>query len=145
MKKGIRIFALIVVGTPLLWCVCNFLSNISIQRDSLSSRIGAAVIALGVFGLLIWLSLSGGELSDFRKRERNNFVFRFPRGVSPSLTTMDSVLAELVYDYGLSDDEVERIVRSGVHDVVQEYRKNHPLNHRPPSYDLSDTVFPYNP
>ncbi len=54
------------------------------------------------------------------------------------------VLSELVYDYGLEDDEIKRIVRDDVHDAVSEYRKSHPLGYPPPSYEVDFiNVIPY--
>ena len=82
------------------------------------------------------------ELRMRRLKDRQNFVFTFPRRPAPSWTTTDDTLARLCYDYGLSDGEVERLVREGIREAAQQYRKQHPLDGPPPSDELYETVFP---
>lgn len=82
------------------------------------------------------------ELRQRRLRDRSCFVFSFPRQVTPAWSSADDTLARLAYDYGLSDSEVEHIVREGIHDAVRQYRRDHPVG-RPPSDDIDFVnVFP---
>lgn len=82
------------------------------------------------------------DLSERRRKDKNYFTFTFSRELQPSYTSADDTLARLAYDYGLSDSEVEHIVREGVHDAVRQYRRDHPVG-RPPSDDIDFVnVFP---
>lgn len=117
-------------------------SSIHISGDGIIFKIGEIAVGLCAIVAFIYISLELGELSKYRKEEKNNFVFKFPKKPVPSWGVLDGVLADLVYDYGLPDHEVERIVTSGIHDAVSQYRKKHPLDN-PPSNNLFDTVLPY--
>lgn len=83
------------------------------------------------------------ELRRIRLTDKSSYVFRYPRRPVPTWTYSDDTLARLVYDYGLSDSEVERLVKAGIHDAALQYRKEHPFPSAPPSDDLYETIFPY--
>lgn len=101
------------------------------------------VLEVAAVALIVWILWAHGELSKRRKKEKESWVFLFPRRISPTWTCEDDSLARLVYDYHLSDSEIQRIVKNSVHAAADQYRKDHPLDHRPPSDDLFDAVYPY--
>lgn len=142
MKKIFRRVLLCIAGLFLLVCLSAFFSSIHVSNDDIFFKISCTVLEICAFCCAVYIFNSLRDLSKRKKEEDANFILKFPRKPSPSWTTFDSVLADLVYDYGLDDDEVEKIARSGVHDAVSQYRKAHPLDHTP-SEDLFVTVFPY--
>lgn len=145
MKKLLKILRntlLCIFTIFFLVCSLAFFSGVHISGDGMIFKIGKISVSLAVVAAFIYISLALNELRKCKFEEKTNFILKFPRKLSPSWTTFDSVLADLVYDYGLDDDEVEEIARSGVHDAVSQYRKAHPLDHTP-SEDLFVTVFPY--
>lgn len=142
LPKWLRIVLLCIAGFFLLVCLSAFFSGIHISGNGLFFKIGCIVVGIGTWYCGIRIFMNSNELSKRKKEEDSNFILKFPKNPSPSWTTFDSVLADLVYDYGLGNYEVEQIARSGVHDAVAQYRKTHPLDHAP-SEDLFDTVFPY--
>lgn len=105
-------------------------------------KILASVVVLGSFCFFVWMAMKHDDLSRHKREEGDNFKLLFPRDPSPGWVYSDYILAELYHDYGLSDSEVERIARDGVHEAVARYRKSHPLDH--PSSDDIDfiNVFP---
>lgn len=137
IPKWLRIVLVLV----LLSCVGTFIGSISIQGSGLAFKIGACVAAVGVWLSFIYFLGMASELSNFKKREEENYVFHFPRSTS-QWSFMGSSLAELARDYHLRDDEIERIARAGVNKAATEYREKHPLDSQPSS-ELFDTVFPY--
>lgn len=91
-------------------------------------KIGAAVVVLGALCFLILVAMEHDDLSRHKREERDNFKLLFPRDPSPGWVCSDDILADLAYDYGLSDSEIERIARDGVHEAVSQYRRSHPLD-----------------
>lgn len=145
MKKTPQIFRtvlLCIIVVFLLVSVSEFLSNVHVSGNGLLFKIGCAVVGIGIWFCSAYIFMNSKELSKRKKEEESNFIFKFPKKPVPYWGTQDSVLADLVYDYDLNDCEVERIVDSGIHDAVAQYRKEHPLG-KVPSEDLFDTVFPY--
>jgi len=100
-------------------------------------------VVLGFLALLWYASSLRSKVKEHERQKAENYVFEFPRKLSPTWTYIDDSLARLVYDYGLSDSEIERIVKDGVHEADRKYREEHPLDH-PPSYDVDFiNVIPY--
>lgn len=141
-SKWLRRALLCIAGLFLLICLSVFSSSIHVSGNGIFFKISCAVFGACAFCCAVYIFMGLSDLSKRKKEEDSNFILKFPKNPSPSWTTFDSVLADLVYDYGLGNYEVEQIARSGVHDAVAQYRKAHPLDHTP-SEDLFDTVFPY--
>lgn len=138
MKKHAKSLYVVLACVAIIFAG-NFLSHVHISHGGTFFKIGAAVIVVCALAFLMWLLSVYHELSEYKQKEKDNFKFLFPRHLSPYA---DDVLACLVYDYGLSDGEIERIARDGVHEAVARYRKSHPLDH-PPSDDIDFiNVFP---
>lgn len=97
----------------------------------------AVVVLAGLSFSLCW------ERRRQKLLDASSFLFRFPRRPVPAWTSSDDTLARLVYDYELSDSEIDLIVKDGIKNAAQQYRKDHPLDGPPPSDVLYETVFPH--
>lgn len=128
ISMKLKKFLLVSLSCAAVICVGSFLSHVHISHGGASFKIGAAVIVLLGLWLFANLSMDRDELSKRKAEDRGNFKLLFPRDPSPDWIYSDDVLAHLSRDYGLSDSEVERIARDGVHEAVSQYRKSHPLN-----------------
>ena len=142
LPKWLRRALLCISGLFLLVCLSAFFSGIHVSGNGILFKISCAVFGVCALCCAVYIFIGLGDLSKRKKEEESNFILKFPRKPSPSWTAFDDVLADLVYDYGLDDYQVEQIARSGVHNAAAQYRKAHPLDHTP-SENLFDTVFPY--
>lgn len=141
MKGKRKVWHIVLLGIFLLLCVSVVISGIRITGDGPLFIIASVVVFAGAIVLLFYISSRCEKAAEFERRRRENYVFEFPKKPTSGWSGSDGILADLVYDYGMSDSEVERFIRDSVHDAVHKYRKEHPLQ-RPPSQDLFDTVFP---
>lgn len=98
------------------------------------------VIAVCALVLFIRFLMDHDELSRYKQEGRDNFKLLFPRELS---MYSDDILSRLSHDYGLSDSEIERIARDGVHEAAAQYRKKHPLDHAPSDEIDFINVIPY--
>lgn len=100
-------------------------------------------VVLGFLALFWYASSLRSKVKEHERKKAENYVFEFPKKPSPGWTSADGALADLAYDYGLDDGEMERIVRVGVQEAAWKYREEHPLKN-PPSNDIDFiNVIPY--
>lgn len=144
--KALRITSAVIAGLFCLVCVGSFLDcvHISVERPlGPLAVIGAVIIGIGACLLLAYYITAASERTSVKNERKINFVFTFPRKPSSGWSAADdALLARLVYDYGLPDSEVERIVKDGVRSAVYQYREDHPV-HAPSDEEDFINVFPY--
>ena len=142
MKK-LNTVVLVLLLLVTLAGVSDFVAHVHISPGGIMFKVGGVALGLLIGYAAIWAITTREDLSRRRQEEKDNFKFLFSRRLAPDWTTTDDVLARLAMDYGLSDRDVDRIVRDGVHDAVAQYRKSHPLDHSPSQEIDFIHVIPY--